>query len=356
MSAIIIADVIAPPQPPSSLGITASAANGQVSASGGESLAIYLGESVTISSTATAAGWLSEHNIHGYTSGPSLFSIPGGAATLPAAAATATSGRAVTWTPANAGTHTLYAEAFTGTSPGNQLHGVSGWPGYAGGAFGGLADKRITVNVRRNPAGSLQVLNAQSNPIPLQNGEYSIELGSVFYIRVTGSDADGDAARYSARFTRPGGALTHTPEEERDTGDGHAGSRTFGPFTADEAGDWQVWGHIMDATARAWNSVTPWDENANGYYSSPHYTLRVNTSLTDLNTDGIPAGLALDSNNTGVPDLVEAALGLDPAGPSNVIPANIIRQYQYTAVSELAQSPERDYQLDAEGNITGSGN
>jgi hypothetical protein len=54
--------------------------------------------------------------------------------------------------------------------------------------------------------------------------------------------------------------------------------------------------------------------------------------------------------------LVEVALGLDPSAPNNTIPANILRQYHYNAVNELTQSPERTYQLDAEGNITGSGN
>jgi hypothetical protein len=143
-----------PPAPPglpqqvSSLGITASAANGHVSASGGGNMAIYAGESVTISSTATAPGHLSAHNISGYTAGPSLFSIPGGAANLPATAVAIASARTVTWTPPGAGVYTLYAEAFIGISPGERRYGISGWPGFAGGPFGGFADKRITINVK----------------------------------------------------------------------------------------------------------------------------------------------------------------------------------------------------------------
>ncbi len=183
MSAIIHVEAVAPanpPQPVSSLDITAATANGQVSATRGGNLTIYLGESVVISSTATAPGRLSEHNIHGYTPGPSPFAIPGGVATLPALPDTATSARTVTWTPDSAGTYTLYAEAFTGSSPGERIHGVSGWPGYAGGPFGGLEEKRITVNVRRNPAGSLQVLDVARNPVASDNGVFSIGLGDVF--------------------------------------------------------------------------------------------------------------------------------------------------------------------------------
>jgi RHS repeat-associated protein len=121
--------------------------NGQISASGGDDLAVYLGETISVTSIATAPGWLSEHNIKGYASDTSSFSISEGAATLPALPNTTTSGRTVTWTPANSGTHTLYVEAFTGTSPGHQLHGVSGWPGYAGGPLGGYEDKRVTIDV-----------------------------------------------------------------------------------------------------------------------------------------------------------------------------------------------------------------
>ncbi|MDR2674485.1 MAG: hypothetical protein LBC18_06355 [Opitutaceae bacterium] len=333
------------------LNFAASTAGGQVGAGGGGSLTLYLGEAVTLSSTAAASGWLSEHNFYGYTPGPALFSISGGTATLSATATTTLSARTVTWTPSSAGTHTLYAEAFTGTSPGNRLHGVSGWVQYAGGPFGGLADKRVTVNVRRNPAGSLQLLNAQSNPLSLQNGIYALVEGDVFYLKISGSDADGDAVRYASRFMRPDGTLILSQEEDRDTGDGYSGSRTFGPFTANAGGDWQVWGHVIDATARAWDSITPWNENANGYYSSPHYTMRVQVNLAGLNASGIPKGLAQDGNNNGIPDLVEAALGLTPSGTNNTIPANITREYQYNEVNELIQSPERGYQLDAEGNI-----
>jgi hypothetical protein len=74
-------------------------------------------------------------------------------------------------------------------------------------------------------------------------------------------------------------------------------------------------------------------------------------NLKQLGANGVPAGLSADANGNGIPDLLEAALGLDPAATGNTIPANLSRHYNYDAVRQLIQSPERTYQLDAEGNI-----
>jgi hypothetical protein len=73
--------------------------------------------------------------------------------------------------------------------------------------------------------------------------------------------------------------------------------------------------------------------------------------LKQLDANGVPSGLSQDSNGNGIPDLLEAALGLNPATAGNTIPATLSRQYDYDAVRQLIQSPERTYQLDAEGNI-----
>ncbi|MDR1010727.1 MAG: hypothetical protein LBM04_06320 [Opitutaceae bacterium] len=358
-SAIIIVEVTAPADPPqqvSSLIINASAVNGLVSASGSGSLTIYLGESVTISSTATASGWLSEHNIYGYTPGPTLFSIPNGVTTLPATGTTTISARTVTWTPTGAGTHTLYAEAFTGTSPGNRQYGISGWPGYEGGTFGGLPEKRITASVRRNPTGSVQVLDGNLAPLTMENGVVTISQGDTYYIKVSGTDADGDANQYYARVAKPDSTLAVLVDTAKDSGNGSSGSKTFGPYTADTAGDWLYWGHVTDVTARAWDSNTPWNENGNGWWSSAHYTLHV-TAVADLTeidpNTGIPVGMD-DSNGNGVPDLMEQKLGLSPSGTNNSIPANMTKEYDYDANNQMTISPERTYTLDPEGNVTGN--
>jgi hypothetical protein len=60
-----------------------------------------------------------------------------------------------------------------------------------------------------------------------------------------------------------------------------------------------------------------------------------------------------DSNNNGVPDLVEKAMGLNPSGTGNQFPANFEKIYYYDANGQLIQSPERAYDIDPEGNIKG---
>jgi hypothetical protein len=338
------------------LGINASAVNGLVSASGSGSMTIYLGESVTISSTATASGWLSEHNIYGYTPGPTLFSIPNGVTTLPATGTTTISARTVTWTPTSAGTHTLYTEAFTGTSPGNREYGISGWPGYTGGAFGGLSEKRITASVRNNPTGSVQILDANQQPVSMVNNVVTINQGETFYLCINGSDLDGDLDIFQPRVAKPDGSYQIFITTAQNSGNGYNGKLTSGPFVASVTGDWHFWGHINDVTSRPWDFYLPFDSNGNGWYSSAQYTLHVNAmadlTAIDPNT-GIPVGMD-DSNGNGVPDLVEQKLGLTPSGTGNSIPANMTKEYDYDANNQMTISPERTYTLDPEGNVTGN--
>ncbi|MDR0353783.1 MAG: hypothetical protein LBI02_10735 [Opitutaceae bacterium] len=346
-----------PPGPVTSLSIAASTANGQISAGASGSMTVYAGETISVTSTATADGWLSEHNICGYSPDSSLFTISGGAAMLPAVATTVMSGRTVTWTSSGAGPHTIYAEAFTGTTPGGHQYGISGWPGYAGGPFGGIADMRISVNVRHNPTGSVQVLDEQGNPLQLEGLIYKLTPNAVFYLRVNGVDADGDASRYYSRVQRPDETYLSLTDDNRDSGDGYNGSRTFGPFTANPIGDWHVWGHVTDATARNWDSINPWDENGHGWYSSAHYKIRVLRNLTEIDFDtGLPYGMA-DSNTNGILDIIEYNLGLHPAADNDSDPriqelkAGGTREYEYDANGQLINAPERAFTIDPEGNV-----
>jgi len=50
---------------------------------------------------------------------------------------------------------------------------------------------------------------------------------------------------------------------------------------------------------------------------------------------------------------VEAGLGLNPAADNSNDPKlqNLTREYHYDANAQLIQSPERKYNMDAEGNI-----
>jgi hypothetical protein len=116
----------------------------------------------------------------------------------------------------------------------------------------------------------------------------------------------------------------------------------------------QTWSGTASAPARK-GTVTYRFQTGNQWpipspsNSGQLYTVIV-LDLDELGADGIPIGL-IDSNGNGIPDLIEQRLGLNPATPGNTIPANLSRQYDYDAVRQLIQSPERTYQLDAEGNI-----
>jgi len=96
---------------------------------------------------------------------------------------------------------------------------------------------------------------------------------------------------------------------------------------------------------------------------------QIGLSVANLNrpsaTDGAPVGLlaVVDSNTNGIPDLIEYNLGLDPrADNSNDSRIQALQAqagtpqqqpYQYDKNSQLTDSPDRTYQLDEEGNITG---
>ena len=81
--------------------------------------------------------------------------------------------------------------------------------------------------------------------------------------------------------------------------------------------------------------------------------LSLESLLRPTETGGLPLGLIVDSNNNGIPDVVELHLGLDPTQNNTGDPAlqNIERDYQYDKNDQLIIAPERNYTLDAEGNI-----
>jgi len=99
------------------------------------------------------------------------------------------------------------------------------------------------------------------------------------------------------------------------------------------------------------------------------FQARIGLSVYALNrpteSEGTPVGLlaVVDSNTNGIPDLIEYTLGLNPSADNSSDPriqalqaqAGTPQQqpYQYDNNSQLTGSPDRTYQLDEEGNITG---
>jgi hypothetical protein len=104
---------------------------------------------------------------------------------------------------------------------------------------------------------------------------------------------------------------------------------------------------IIEIKGRAWN------EQWTGHYTSVEKTQRVRVLVPpDPGADGTPDGMTLDSNGNGIPDYVETLLGFDPTNPSNNIPDNIRRLYQYDHSDQLLGSPEGAFDVDPEGNVT----
>lgn len=422
-----------------SLNISASARNGQVSATGGGTLNMLVGETLTISSTATAEGWLSEHNIYGYSPGPVWFGIQNGAATLGATPATTTSARTVTWTPSGTGTYTIYTEAFTGNVPGERMYGISGWPGYANGPFGGFANKRITINVLAsapdtqapstptglavsnvtNSGASLTWTASMDNvgvsgykvlrdgvvvgtPSTTTYALSGLSAATTYNVTVQAVDAANNTSAPSAPLsftTLPAilannavyvsqdvpatmypGQTASVSVTMRNTGGttwatGGANPHGLGSYNPADNTIWRTSTRVAlgaavgpgqektftftitaPQTPGTYNFQWRMVQESREWFgaTSPNVAITVR-SMTDLGTDGLPVGLK-DSNNNGVPDIVEAGLGLDPAANNTGNPKlqNIKREYNYDANNQLISSPERNYTLDPEGNITGA--
>jgi hypothetical protein len=102
-----------------------------------------------------------------------------------------------------------------------------------------------------------------------------------------------------------------------------------------------------------------------GFHAAAGSKFRAQIGLSAANlsrpsvTDGAPAGLSLDSNNNGVPDLIELMLGLNLSTKNENDPRiqNMknegSRNYIYDKNSQLSNSQgERSFENDPEGNIS----
>ena len=88
----------------------------------------------------------------------------------------------------------------------------------------------------------------------------------------------------------------------------------------------------------------------------PPTVAAITTDLHDIDpVTGLPRGLTTYTSGTNIPDLIKKLLGVDPSTPDNDPRLQNARSdnYKYDDNSQLIQSPERTYKLDAEGNIEG---
>ncbi len=84
--------------------------------------------------------------------------------------------------------------------------------------------------------------------------------------------------------------------------------------------------------------------------STPLVSLRIESYVPGDNDDGLPISFTTDSTNTGVPDSVKAALGLNVTTPATSVPGTS-QGYQYDEIKRLKSGPGRSYTPDPENNI-----
>ncbi|MEN9841229.1 MAG: hypothetical protein RL376_1029 [Verrucomicrobiota bacterium] len=83
---------------------------------------------------------------------------------------------------------------------------------------------------------------------------------------------------------------------------------------------------------------------------TPLVSLRIDSYAPGDDDDGLPSSFTTDSTNTGVPDSVKAALGLNVNTPSTSVPGTS-QGYQYDEIKRLTNGPGRSYTQDPENNI-----
>lgn len=137
----------------------------------------------------------------------------------------------------------------------------------------------------RDPSVSVQLLDGSKNALPI-NGSGRAQTGqnATFYIRVTGTDPDGNLSQLYSRINRPDGtAFAHEQVAAAMT----STVMDFGPYNTGNAyGVWDVWAHATDATAGAyqwqgngwWGTHSPDLEVTN---QAPSGTFTINGSASN---------------------------------------------------------------------------
>lgn len=232
---------------------------------GGASTVAFVGDVLAVTNTASSTiGYLSEQQTLTYTGTTSPSNLASlGDLGLAAQSGTTASTQNTSWTVSAAGTYTVYAEAFTGVSSQQRANGDSGWP-----SSYNNASLRVTVNARGNPTGTLSFTDGSHNLwSPDGSNNVNVPFGASFFVRIAGQAGSNGAlgqllmrAQHGSTYA-PDGVTVSGASASNDFGDPSAHTA----FVANEMGAWTVWGHVMDASAIGWSSVSPWDGNHHGW-------------------------------------------------------------------------------------------
>jgi hypothetical protein len=162
------------------------------------------------------------------------------------------------------------------------------------GASSAVIYHTVTINsINQQPSVTMQLLDGAKNALPINgNGRAQIAQNQTFYIRVTGTDPDGNLSQLYSRINSPGPAAY---AYEQVGASGAMAVHDFGPYTASQLGVWDAWAHATDTTAGAYQ----WQ--GGGWWGTHSPDLEV-----------VAAGTPADNDGDGVPNDIEIQLGTNP--------------------------------------------
>jgi hypothetical protein len=127
----------------------------------------------------------------------------------------------------------------------------SGWT-YSG-------DYTVAAPPNQSPTLSQKILDSNLNELtPAGDNNVHLSFNAQFYIRISSTDPEGRLFKLYSRIVSPSSAFGDYPEAVVS---GASASHDFGPYTANELGQWNVWSHAQDLDAGAWNG----DGHADGW-------------------------------------------------------------------------------------------
>lgn len=135
----------------------------------------------------------------------------------------------------------------------------------------------------QTPSITMEILNGSQQPISPSGSVVNLAYGATFYARLNGYDPEGRLEKLQFRGRKPNSNVFAEVEQGASGG---SASRTFGPYTADMAGTWNLWSHVKDLDSGAYPGGE--EGNGNGWASAGLPDLQV-ASMQAPTITGHPA-------------------------------------------------------------------
>jgi len=247
---------------------------------------------------------------------------------------------AVAWDPVSGdGAGSMFVSNNNGIVAGspNTRYRFRAWAWDGTGATSSYLESGVHTITNRPPSVSHQILDGNKAPFALNGGGRPQAYGSQqFYVRVNGSDPDGELARLYSRVNNAGGAVHH----HMDVGVSGANyTYDFGPYnTGHSFGIWDVWTHAQDSAGGGyqdyggswWLSHAPDLEVSNRAPTASYHGIAGNGSLPNAGyTDGTMAFWGTASDPDG--NLSYVDLYIDGLFKARIVPSE--NNWSYSATS-----------------------